>query len=328
MKSHKMIIIILVLLVILAAIGWIVARFSSGNPKVVSVKTYTASDGGFSFQYPEFEGWKSSAADKDGNIYFSAPFESVVAPSIKISRNYQSSPIALPDRLPTNPNGITYTNYDVKIGYLSFIGSSISTPQSKTEVVEISVPLPSPYDEQNSYSAKKMADMIIKTFKFSKIETDQELLSVTEMRDFSCQGIDGFTFRYPVFSGWDFNRVMEDTTVKTNGQECLIFLNDRHSQEVSAMFKADISVSKFPYGKNDFEIPVEAISHPNPNNIPTWYMKENNSNGDYSPDHFAYVVFYGKDYKYYVNLNISAESGFPVEQFLKTVIESFKILEK
>ncbi|MEO8637340.1 MAG: hypothetical protein ABI430_00365 [Candidatus Taylorbacteria bacterium] len=320
MKSHKIMITLIALLIIIAAIGWISTRPSLGNPKVISVETYTAPDGGFSFQYPEFEGWKSSIPS-DGNIYFSVPFESVVAPSIKISRNYQSSPIALPDRLPTNPNGITYTNYDVKIGYLSFIGSSISTPQSKTEVVEISVPLPSPYDEQNSYSAKKMADMIIKTFVFKKSK-------VIETRDSSCSNMTGFTFRYPIFFGWEVMSVEDHQTKNKRGYECVITLNSPNKELISGT-RPTIVVSKYPYSENDFEIPSYALSNPNPNKIPYTYMKEETSGADIAPNHFAYAVFFGENNKFFVDVDgLSEKTGFPVDEFFTTVIATFKITKE
>ncbi|MCX6752387.1 MAG: hypothetical protein NTZ87_02710 [Candidatus Nomurabacteria bacterium] len=148
-------------LIIIAII--IYMDFFAKEYEIASVKTYTSPDGSFSFEYPEFKGWTSGAtANKDPwSVWFLVPFETVVAPSIHVSVNLQPSPIALPDILPKNPAGITYTKYQ-NDGWLSFIIPVTGIAQVSAKVVEMKIPI----NEDHGFSSQKMAEMIIDTFKF------------------------------------------------------------------------------------------------------------------------------------------------------------------
>jgi len=165
--NNKMIILSsAVAIVIIIAIVYFVA---SNRYSVIDTKTYQAPDGSFSFQYPEFKGWKPyiNANGDQRSIWFSAPFESVIAPSMKIKASLQPSPIMHPDILPKNPAGITYTDKDAN-GWLSFVISAGTSTENtkKVKVVEIGIPT----NEDNGFSSAKMAKMIIETFKENIVE--------------------------------------------------------------------------------------------------------------------------------------------------------------
>ncbi|HTE48701.1 MAG TPA: hypothetical protein VK675_02235 [Candidatus Paceibacterota bacterium] len=160
MKLSKMTILIVAILAVIAiGIGLYFSAFKT-TFKIVSTKTYTAPDGSFSFQYPEFEGWTAYMNQDPYSIWFNAPFESFIAPRIKITISYQPVPIAHPDKWPVNPQNITYImspDYS-----LSFFGSS----EEKVKIISIELPMPPPGGEQYNFSARKMAEMIIESFVF------------------------------------------------------------------------------------------------------------------------------------------------------------------
>jgi hypothetical protein len=140
---------------------------------------------------------------------------------------------------------------------------------------------------------------------------------IVETRDFSCPGMTGFTFKYPVFKGWEVATV--DTAFQKKG-ECTIFLD--HPQEITLESYPQIIITKAPYSDKEFEAPPVT---PNKNNVPYIYTKEDSL---FEVKNYGYVIFYDKDLKYWVSLDgISEKSGFPTEQFFKTVIDSFTTLE-
>lgn len=166
--------------------------------------------------------------------------------------------------------------------------------------------------------------------KESAHHVNNELPQLLETRDFSCSGVVGFTFQYPVFKGWEVKDIATAILLNSTRNECTITLNIPNiPKDIAATSVAEIIVTKSEYTKNDFEIPSAAVSNLNPAAVPTWYTEEDISSKDYAPSHYAYVVFYGKEFKYFVSLNgISSKMGFPVDQFFKTVINSFAISNK
>jgi hypothetical protein len=145
---------------------------------------------------------------------------------------------------------------------------------------------------------------------------------IVEYRNFSCPGMTGFSFQYPVFKGWDFDEPKKSITGL-----CDIALKKEASTDAKAdqVDKPKIIVEQKLYSKTDFEIPAEAVSYPNPNGVPYIYTKEELSGGDYASSHYGYAIFYGKEYKYYIDLdNLSEKIGFPSNDFFKKVIGSFK----
>ncbi|HTE48699.1 MAG TPA: hypothetical protein VK675_02225 [Candidatus Paceibacterota bacterium] len=135
-----------------------------------------------------------------------------------------------------------------------------------------------------------------------------------------------FSFQYPEFEGWDVvsitNVTKANTTTEVSYDESAIILNTPNKNSPNT--KSQIIISKYPYSKQDFEIPSMAISNPNPNAVPYTYNKPV-SDTDIVPNHNGYAIFYGKNHKVYVNLdNLSEKNGFASDKFFEKVIETFK----
>lgn len=146
-------------------------------------------------------------------------------------------------------------------------------------------------------------------------------MQVGEMETFSCPAIVELGFEYPVFKGWEVSSTKSEPVRGNVG--CFIAL--RSTEGVLPETNGQIMITKQPNSEKDVEIPATAISFPNPNGVPYVYVKENSL---HEIKNFGYVIFYGKRAKYWVSLNaISEKSGFPTEEFFKTVIGSFRITE-
>lgn len=155
---------------------------------------------------------------------------------------------------------------------------------------------------------------IYKRFVFRGYDIYIPGVKTAEIKTFS--EIPGFSFEYPVFKGWE---VKEIKCSKTGSKtECFMTLN--HLKKVSLETEPRIIITKQDYTEKDFEIPAEAVSYPNPNKVPYIYTKEGTL---FEIKNYGYVGFYGS-YKVWVDFQFSEKSGFPVGQFLKKVIETFK----
>ncbi len=142
--------------------------------------------------------------------------------------------------------------------------------------------------------------------------SNAEVLTIT---DFSCDGMTGFTFKYPIFKGCEPSLARKITA--TNNI-CNIFLN--HPKEIQFRRPSQIIIIKRTYAEDhDFEIPADAVSKsPNPNGIPYIYRDDAKSGN--------FVTFYAKDFKVYVEVqSVSENLGFSKDIFFKMVIESFQI---
>lgn len=139
--------------------------------------------------------------------------------------------------------------------------------------------------------------------------SNKDKTNVVETKTFS--EISGFSFEYPVFKGWEVNKIMKIDTDKYS-----IFLQS----PILTNIAPSIIVQKKDYTEKDFEIPADAVTSPNPNGVPYLYTKENSL---LEIKNNAYVAFYGQ-YKVWVNFNFSEKTGFPVEQFMKKTIATFK----
>lgn len=125
-----------------------------------------------------------------------------------------------------------------------------------------------------------------------------------ETRDFSCPSMAGFTFKYPVFRGWETHILSESDTI------CHIYLNqDFMSQNLDTFKNApQIQVEKIPHK----DIGYSSLKNPNGIN----YFSLSGSRGYiFSPENFSVIV----------TLH-NVRDVPPDDVFFKTVIESFKIL--
>lgn len=149
---------------------------------------------------------------------------------------------------------------------------------------------------------------------------------VVETRDFSCPGMTGFTFKYPVFKGWEVKKIDGST------DKCHIWL----STEGLAMAGLDADVGAPPsiiVSKRPVFLNPDPRDHFSPNIVVRTDFK--NPNGVYYSKfaELSGVGFYMpiSDITYFeievLPPSLSQNSfSFFREQFFKTVIESFKII--
>ena len=152
---------------------------------------------------------------------------------------------------------------------------------------------------------------------------------ILETRSFSCPGLEGFTFEYPVFKGWEFLAAK-----KTDPSACRIDLSSANikaaneskinSGSPKLQFFPSIQVSQ----SNSF-IPPLAVSANIKNPHSVYYLGDviNSFRGQPITEVNNSVEFYfdGKDVK--IQLVLSDDeygSGFNRKQFFQTVIESFR----
>jgi hypothetical protein len=134
-----------------------VAHYKIGDNEIVressdAVKTYTAPNGRYTFQYPEFPGWEFYDISDDGyHIFLHDPtladphdVADVELPRIDIS---EADPLVAP------PLG--YKEYFQDIGKIN-----IGALDGSLVVIEI------PLFEDHGFSSQKMADMIMETIRF------------------------------------------------------------------------------------------------------------------------------------------------------------------
>ena len=127
--------------------------------------------------------------------------------------------------------------------------------------------------------------------------------NVVEYKDFSCPGMTGFTFKYPVFLGYEVKKAeMYDENT------CNVFLNNSQPGVGNSGF----SIYKEPKSGN-----------------PTLSQKKNSNNVLYNiikaeaPGSKDKLQFYSQDYNVVIT---SLPQGMPLQdQFFQTVIESFKL---
>lgn len=133
-----------------------------------------------------------------------------------------------------------------------------------------------------------------------------QIVEIIEIRTFS--EIPGFSFEYPIFKDWE-----------------PIGKNKMGDNEYYIAFKVtSVKNPKIIITERQDSRPISPNVSYNANKVPYIYEKEELSGGDYTPSHYAYVVFYGEGLNYWVRLDgISEEGGFPVDRFFKKVIETF-----
>lgn len=136
---------------------------------------------------------------------------------------------------------------------------------------------------------------------------------VLTINDFECSGMTGFTFKYPVFKGWEPSLARNLTAVKN---VCTIFLN--HPEGILFEVPPRIIITKKAYGTHDFEIPAAAASNLNPRQVPYMYTNDQNEGN--------FLAFYAPDFKVFVEIqSTSEEFGFSDSIFWKSVIDSFEL---
>lgn len=124
---------------------------------------------------------------------------------------------------------------------------------------------------------------------------------ILETRDFSCPGMEGFTFKYPVFKGWSLSK-----PVLVSKNKCSITVNE---DGVNSLIKRDIIVAI-----NPDNIPSDPNSHRVEHSI--------NKDGD-NITSVEFLTSIGT-----VNISSGVGGSYSREllnQFFQTVIESFKL---
>lgn len=149
--------------------------------------------------------------------------------------------------------------------------------------------------------------------KTNKMTANNQTYQILETRDFSCPGMEGFTFEYPVFRGLEY--ILRP--VKENSCSIIIRPSDFKMPDNPdvrlELALRKISVTKTPKDpKTPLAIPDKIYQ--NPNGVS--YVIQSQSRLFFAPD-------------FYVDIDLSLvpnESGFSRDQFFQTVIESFKLV--
>ena len=163
--NKKLIILVIILLIIITTMG-IFSFLNKNKLKIIETKTFSEIPG-FIFEYPVFKGWEVSLIKKinesDYQIFFSCPFETTIAPYMKIiNSNVGKTEIFKILKYKENPNGVYYS-YNKN----SQIGDNIEFINKKYSKVNIY-----PFmHEGDGYSGKILVQKIIDTFKFEEIAT-------------------------------------------------------------------------------------------------------------------------------------------------------------
>lgn len=170
MNSKMYTFIALLVIIVALAIYFLMPK----GPKIISIKTYTAPDGSFSFQYPEFEGWEVNGVSKlrtiaHGDISqriilnYPSDFNLFAAPEIIITKSSRMSKI-LAGILKENPSGVQYYGYPEKLNSITFLLKSNDEPFNE---VDISLSTGKDFGFPSDQFFKK----VIETFKFNEIVT-------------------------------------------------------------------------------------------------------------------------------------------------------------
>lgn len=136
---------------------------------------------------------------------------------------------------------------------------------------------------------------------------------VLEYRDFSCDKITGFTFRYPVFKGWEVLG-----TRWTQGNECVVFISDKilRDRGINTEVAPGIFVRKImPSDNKEMFAKNTASLAQNPHGV----LYENKN--------FNELIFYTNDFAAEIlMMSIPDKFGFSVAEFKKEVIKSFRLI--
>lgn len=156
--------------------------------------------------------------------------------------------------------------------------------------------------------------------KFSKYE-------IVETYDFSCSGIEDFTFKYPVSTSWDVQSTLKK---HSEDQFCFVVFNKKNNTTGSK--PAQFTVQKitrpgYPvHGSLPLEYPPK-LTLKNPQGIPYQGDKMNSFPGKPTTEAVNSLEFYTNDFAVEIKLDgmDSLGESFSADQFFKTVIESFKL---
>ncbi len=165
----------------------------------------------------------------------------------------------------------------------------------------------------------------------SKVQSPEH--KITEIREFSCEGMTGFSFKYPVFKGWEVKSVQ-----KTSENGCTIWLN--HPNGIEFEVPPQINIAKII----DLNPEIDTLSgkpYHNPAYVSVTPVKKNPQGVDYNfvydpslyveghepePGEWDYIHFYGDKFGVRIWVfSISEEAGFSVDDFAKEIVKSLVI---
>lgn len=152
---------------------------------------------------------------------------------------------------------------------------------------------------------------------------------VIETRDFSCPGMTGFIFKYPVFKDWEVGKITG------NSKECNIWLNSQGFTKngIDTAIAPSIVVQKIEATFSDFlnetqsKDRIEMGNWINPQDViylPLPFPKGNLS--DQTDEVHFYLQKENKQAIIKAALT-SSKYGFSNKQFFKTVVESFRLVK-
>ena len=124
-KSKKLIISLSVIFIILLLLIITLTMWPFKSYKIIETKTFSEIPG-FIFEYPIFEGWEVSQTkkinDNEYYIFFKCLFETVVAPSIKITKTGATHIDPKANNFKINKNNVKYySQIDQKLDGMPYI---------------------------------------------------------------------------------------------------------------------------------------------------------------------------------------------------------------
>ncbi|MBI2409968.1 hypothetical protein HYV30_02925 [Candidatus Kaiserbacteria bacterium] len=152
---------------------------------------------------------------------------------------------------------------------------------------------------------------------FSKTEPQ-----ILETRDFECDGMEGFTFKYPVFRGWTF----EDPRAAADGT-CYIDIRS-NDEPFSALVRYIKISAQIMRNSADTNISISPPFIPtdnaklNPQKVIYDRGRSDTENGTTS----TYFYDGSEGDIFMVTIELLAHGNFPEDTFWQEVIESFKLI--
>jgi hypothetical protein len=144
------------------------------------------------------------------------------------------------------------------------------------------------------------------------------MVRVKETRQFSCKGIGGFTFSYPVFEGWESPGFFPE---KGDGA-CVMYMEhpDGISFEIAPQVRVDKIKGLVAQKGSSLKKSAQGIAYDFVYD-PSLYVAGHKP----EPGLWNYLEFYGKEFGVRIEImSVSLEYGFSLELFVQKVVETFR----
>lgn len=161
-------------------------------------------------------------------------------------------------------------------------------------------------------------------FMFAK--KDKVNYKIVETKDFSCEGMTGFSFSYPVFKGWEVKGTQNEKYRNPDykGEMCHIWFN--WPENIKFEVPPQLVIEK----RTDFHLVETEKLERNPNGVPyNFVFDPSNYVSGYKQKtgQWDYLQFYGPDFGVKFWPLVSGDGyGFSSDVFIEGIIKSFKFI--